>query len=300
MSDQITTAFQQQYKDTWEELVQQKGSRLRSAVRTEDQVGKSAFYDQIGSTSPRKRTIRHGDSPYIPTPHARRMCVLFDYDWGDYIDDQDKIRTLKDPTNMYVRAGAHAMGRAMDEEIIANFFGTAAAGEDGSQSLDFATDGGSVVAAGGSNLTVAKLIDAKAILDDNEAADDDEGEGEYKYEMAVTANCLKGLLKDSNNLVGSSDYNNVKALVRGEIDTFMGFRFHRINSSLMLNNGSGHRRCMAWHKSGLLLAIGKDKMARIVERPDKSFSVYAYNCMTIGATRMQGKKCVEIVCDESA
>lgn len=41
-------------------------------------------------------------------------------------------------------------------------------------------------------------------------------------------------------------------------------------------------------------------MARIEERPDKSFSTYVYYCMTIGATRLEEEKVVKIEVDESA
>ena len=63
MSFEITTAFVQQYRANIQLLSQQKGSRLRSAVREESQVGKNGFYDQIGATTARKRTERHGDTP---------------------------------------------------------------------------------------------------------------------------------------------------------------------------------------------------------------------------------------------
>tara|TARA_R100001594_G_scaffold5297_2_gene16827 strand:- start:5804 stop:5950 length:147 start_codon:yes stop_codon:yes gene_type:complete len=48
MSVQITTAMVEQYKGNVEHLVQQKGSRLRSAVGVETVVGKNAFFEQIG------------------------------------------------------------------------------------------------------------------------------------------------------------------------------------------------------------------------------------------------------------
>jgi hypothetical protein len=315
MSDQITTSFIQQYKAGWEELVQQRGSVLRDAVRVEMQEGKSSFYDQIGSVTPRERTTRHGDSPYMPTPHARRQCILKDYDWGDYVDDQDKIRTLNDPTNMYVKASAMAMGRAMDEQIINAFFDVANTGESGGNQESFSDDGGSNVVSSATvsapagetaakGLTVDKLILAKKALDNNEA---DAG---GQYHIACTATQIADLLGETDGRIVSSDYNNVKALVAGEVDTFMGFKFHRVNSNIastkwggitMTGTGAGGtgRKIMAWAEDGLLLGIGKNPTARIAERPDKAFSVYVYNSMSIGATRMQGQKCVSIECLEA-
>jgi hypothetical protein len=287
MSDQITTAFVQQYKAGLEVLYQQKGSRLRNAVRVENQSGKQSFYDQINSTAVRRRTVRHGDSPYIPTPHARRMNVLADYDWGDFIDDMDKLRTLNDPSNEYVQAAAYALGREMDQAILDAAFATANTGEEGGTPLTFSQDGGTTVPVNGTDgLTVAKLLAAKEALDDNEA-------GEDRY-VAASARQFKELLEEEK--VTSSDYAAVKALVHGEVDTYLGFKFIRVSSSLMSLSG-GDRRVVAWDKNALLLGVGKDIQAEIERRADKSFSWYAYACASFAATRMQGKGVVDILCD---
>jgi len=50
MSFQITEAFVQQYTSNVFHLSQQKGSRIRAAVRSEMQKGKRAFYDRLGPT----------------------------------------------------------------------------------------------------------------------------------------------------------------------------------------------------------------------------------------------------------
>lgn len=80
MSTQITTAFVQQYKANVYHLTQQKGSKLRRAVRVESVTGKNAYFEQIGATAARKRTTRHADTPRMETPHSRRRVALEDYD----------------------------------------------------------------------------------------------------------------------------------------------------------------------------------------------------------------------------
>lgn len=80
MSIQITTAFVEQYKANVYHLTQQKGSKLRRAVRVETVTGKNAYYEQLGSTSARLRTSRHADTPRMDTPHSRRRVSLADYD----------------------------------------------------------------------------------------------------------------------------------------------------------------------------------------------------------------------------
>ena len=53
-------------------------------------------------------------------------------------------------------------------------------------------------------------------------------------------------------------------------------------------------------EDGLALGVGKDIMARIDERSDKGYATQVYYCMSIGATRMEEEKVVQIICDESA
>ncbi len=51
---------------------------------------------------------------------------------------------------------------------------------------------------------------------------------------------------------------------------------------------------------GLLLAVNKDINGQIAPRPDKSFAMYAYACLTAGATRMEEEKVVEVACLEAS
>lgn len=286
MSAQVTTAFVQQYSANVQMLSQQMGSRLRDTVRVENMTGKNAFFDQVGVAVAQKRTTRHGDTPQMDTPHARRRVSLVDYEYADLIDDQDKVRLLIDPTSSYARAAAAAMGRAMDDEIIAAATGTAFTGETGSTSTALPSD--QQIANGGSDLTVAKLREAKKILD---LSDVDPSITRY---IAVGPEQIENLLSDTN--VTSSDFNTVKALVQGEVNQFMGFNFIMTNR---LAKSGNIRSCFAWAEDGLALAVGKDVNARIDERADKGYATQVYYCMSIGATRMEEDKVVQIDCDES-
>ena len=44
--------------------------------------------------------------------------------------------------------------------------------------------------------------------------------------------------------------------------------------------------------------MGKEPMAKIDERSDKSYATQVYYCQTLGATRMEEAKVVEIACNE--
>ena len=290
MSTQVTTAFVQQYSANVQMLSQQMGSRLRDAVRVENVVGKNAFIDQIGSATAALRTSRHADTPQMDTPHDRRRLSLADYEYADLVDDQDKVRMLIDPTSSYARAAAAAMGRAMDDVIITAATGAASTGETGSGSASLDATANSVGSASSNDgLTLAKLREAKRKMDLNDV---DPSIPRY---IAVGPKQIEDLLGDTT--VTSSDFNTVKALVQGELDTFMGFQF--IMSNRLSVDSNDIRKCFAWAEDGLTLGIGKDINARIDERADKGYATQAYYCMSIGAVRMEEDKVVQIFCDET-
>ena len=287
MSTQITTAFVNQFSSNIQMLSQQMGSLLRNAVDVETVNGEKAFFDQVGSAAAQLRTTRHADTPLIDTPHSRRMLTLADYEYADLIDDQDKVRLLVDPTSTYARAAAAAMGRAMDDVVIAAAFATASTGKDGSTSTPFDT-ANNQIAASATGLTLGKLIEAKEILD---SGDVDPSIPRY---IAVSPKQVTDLL--NNTTVTSSDYNTVKALAMGEINSFVGFQF--IVTNRLGVDGASARRVIAWAADGIKLGIGKEPTARIDERADKSYATQVYYAMTLGATRMEEKKVVEVLCAE--
>ena len=290
MSTQITTAFVQQYSANVQMLSQQMGSRLREAVRIENVVGKNAFIDQIGKATAQLRTSRHGDTPQMDTPHARRRLSLASYEYADLVDDQDKVRMLIDPTSSYAQAAAAAMGRAMDDVIITAATATAATGETGSGSASLDATANSVGSSSSNDgLTIDKLIEAKRKLD---LQDVDPSIPRY---IAVGPQQIDDLLGTTQ--VTSSDFNTVKALVQGDIDTFMGFKF--IMTNRLSVSATDVRTCFAWAEDGMALGIGKDISARIDERSDKGYATQVYYCMDIGATRMEENKVVQIFCDET-
>ena len=258
------------------------GSLLRDKVRLESVVGKNAFFDQVGSVTAQKRTSRHSDTPQIDTPHARRRVSLVDYEFADLIDDQDKVRMLIDPTSSYAQAAAFAMGRAMDDEIIAAATGTAFTGETGSTSTALPA-GQKITESGTDGLTIAKLREAKKILDLNSV------DPSITRHIIVSPKQIDDLLGTTS--VTSSDFNTVKALVQGEINTFMGFNFIVSNR---LSIASSKRSCIAYAQDGIAMGVGKDVTARIDERADKGYATQVYYCGSFGATRMEEEKVVEV------
>jgi len=312
MSNLVPVNFVNAYSSNVFHLSQQKGSRFAMHCRNEMQKGEKDFYDFIGTVSARRRTGRHSDTVYSDTPHGRRACFIDDFDHADLVDKVDKLRMIYDPENEYSIAARNAMGRSMDDVIIEAALGTAYTGKDGTIPVVLpntqkvvAFDGATTTGVG---LNVKTLRAVKKKFNQNEV---DTTELFFAY-SAEEQDSLLGQTE-----VTSADYANVKALVQGAVDSFMGFRFihsERLprpasNVTYTVTNGvygagtgtvtaSKGRRCIAWEKTGILFAKAQDIVARIDELPGKNYSVQIFTSMTIGATRMEEVKVVEVVTSE--
>ena len=138
-----------------------------------------------------------------------------DYEFADLVDDLDKVRMLVDPTSSYALAAAYAMGRAMDDAIITAALGSADTGVAGTAvALPSAQK---IVEAGTAGLTIAKLREAKEIID---LASVDPS---LPRHIIVSPKQITDLLGTTE--VTSSDFNTVKALASGDVNTFLGFNF---------------------------------------------------------------------------
>ena len=285
----ITEAMVKQFGANVEFLVQQKGSRLRSAVRVETGiVGEDAFFEQLAETAAVKKTVRNSNTPLVKSDHRRRRVSMYDFEWADLVDKQDKLKLIIDPENAYAINAAWALGRSMDDEIITAFNGLAATGKTGSTAV--ALPASQLVLPAATGLTIDKLRSTKEVLD---SADVDPDEPRF---LVCSPKQMTDLLETTE--VTSADFNTVRALVSGMLDTFMGFKFISSNR-LPANATANGRLCFAWAMNGMLLGIAQDMQTRVEERPDKSFANQVYLSMGIGTTRMQEEKVVQIDCIEA-
>lgn len=317
MSVNVNTAFVQQYSTNIQMLLQQQGSRLRSAVQNYSFQGKAAsMAEQFGQVSPVRNQSRHSDTPLISTPQDKRWIYPNDYDWADLIDNQDKLRMLIDPSGPYTMAGVWAMGRAIDDEIIAGFFNANNTGENGTTSTNtlYAYNGNSqsvaatVGAASATGLNIAKLRAAKRkLLEADLDIDNDQ------LFAVISAKQHDDLLNEAQAV--SLDYNTRPVLVDGKITQFMGFNFihsERIPGAANFNSAinpaitsadsdgsyvAGSRWMVpVFAKSGLALGMWNDIQTSVDRRPDKRNSWQVYVTGTFGGARLEEKRCVLINC----
>ena len=290
MSTQITTAFVEQYSSNVTMLAQQMGSKLRGAVDVESVRGKNAFFDQIGATSASVRSTRHGATPQVTTPHSRRRVSLADYEWADLIDDLDKVRMLTDPTSNYAKAAAAAMNRSIDDVVIAALGGSADTGVAGGTGVALPATSKFATTQQADGLTIAKLLETKYFFDNGDI------DPSIKRYFLCGPKQIQDLLATTE--VKSSDFNTVKALAQGDINSFLGFEF--IMSTRLANDSthSDDRLCFGFTQDAIKLALGADVKAKISERDDKSYATQVYYSMALGATRMEESKVFQVPCDE--
>jgi len=147
-----------------------------------------------------------------------------------------------------------------------------------------------------SNLTVAKLRAALQLFEENEAWNQDAPQFGDQLVIAVTSSQIMNLLRETE--VSSYDFNNVKALVEGKIDTFMGFKF--IRTQRLPKTEEGVRSCLAWVKSKAQFGIWNDFKVKLSVRDDMEEALQIRAKFACGATRLQEEGFVKILCDEGA
>jgi hypothetical protein len=296
MSFQITEAMVQQYGTNFRTLYQQKQSRLQPWCQMEAGiVGQSKSVERIGKAEAYDITSRHADTKYVEVPHSRRWLDLQDKGWAELVDEMDKIRLLADPTSPYAALAVMALNRAKDDIVIA-----AARGNARTNTGLIPLPATQKIAVGGTSLTLAKLLATKEILDTNEVDDDasmamDGQSAQAERVFVVNAKMLTNLYGTTE--IKSVDYNSVKALANGAIDTFLGFKFVR-SERLAYTAGVNSRFGLAWARSCVGMGVGKDIVSSIDVLPGKNYSAQIYARMSIAATRLEDEGVVEVACFE--
>jgi hypothetical protein len=295
MSQSVITHYVQQYTTNVQLLSQQKGSRLRNSVTTGQYTGKQGVpVDQFAPTVATKRTTRYPSLTPVETPTDRRWVFPADYDWNDLIDNIDKLRMLIDPMSSYVTNGTAAMSRAMDDEIIAAFFGVSKTGTDGSVNTSFPSSqqvSASEGASAATGMNVEKLKAGIQILLANEAWDPSSGD---RITCVITAKQNRNLMDEVQ--VINSDYNGEKAVVNDGFVMQWG-KVDFIHSERLPVNGSSQTRVPMYVKAGMHLGMWQDLSSDVSQRKDLAglpWQVYLYG--TFGGTRLEEKKVVELPC----
>ena len=276
LSNAFVTLFDAEVKQAY-----QAKAELVSAVRQRRGVeGSTAKFPKVGKGVATLR-IPQTDVTPLNVDFSQVTATMEDWNAAEYSDIFMQQKVNFDERQELVQVVANAIGRRQDQLIIdaLNASGT---------SLTVDND----IGGADSNLNVAKLREAKKLLDKNNVPPQDR-------HVVLHANNLASLL--SETAVTSSDFNTVKALVSGEINTYLGFTFHvlgdRTEGGLTVD-GSLDRTVLAFHKDAIGYAEGMGPKTEINYVPEKtSFLVNAM--FSAGAVAIDAEGIVDITCRES-
>ena len=277
LSNAFVTLFDAEVKQAY-----QAKAQLIAAVRQRKGVeGSTAKFPKVGKGVATLR-IPQTDVTPLNVDFSQVTATLEDWNAAEYSDIFMQQKVNFDERQELVQVVANAIGRRQDQLIIDALTAS-------STSNTVSNDIGGT----DTNLNLDKLLAAKKLLDKGNVPPQDR-------HMVIHANSLASILAEQK--LTSSDYASVKALVSGEINTFLGFTFHvlgdRTEGGLAVD-GSLDRTVWAFHKDAVGYAEGMGPKTEINYVPEKT-SFLVNSMFSAGAVAIDAEGIVQITCRESA
>lgn len=275
LSTAFVTLFDAEVKQAY-----QGQAQLRPAVRVRSGVEGSTYkFPKIGKGVAQVR-IPQSDVTPLNVTYGSVTATLSDYIAAEYSDIFMQAKVNFDERAELVKVVSGAIGRRQDQLII-----------DALVASSTSNTVASSIGGSNTNLNLDKLLAAKKLLDAKNVPMDNR-------HIFIHANNLSGLLGETK--VTSSDFNSIKALVNGELNTFLGFNFHTIGDrdegGLPLS--SGDRKVYAFHRDAIGMAEGIAPKTEINYIPEKTSFLVA-SMFSAGAVAIDAEGIVEITCDEN-
>jgi N4-gp56 family major capsid protein len=221
-------------------------------------------------------TVRVPQTDVTPlnVTYSQVSATMSDYIAAEYSDIFHQAKVNFDERRELVKVVGDAIGRRMDQLVI-----------DALNSASSPSTVGTDVGGVGTNMNLAKLLAAKKALDTKNVP----GEGRC---IVIHANGLSSLLDEQE--LTSSDFASVKALVRGEINTFLGFKFvtlgDRDEGGLPLPST---RSSFAFHRDAVGLGVSMAQKTEINYVPEKT-SFLVSSMFSAGAVSIDDEGIVKI------
>jgi hypothetical protein len=277
LSTAFVTLFDAEVKQAY-----QAEAMLRGAVRVRSGVEGSTYkFPKIGKGVAQVRVPQTDVTPLNVT-YGQVTVTLADYIAAEYSDIFMQAKVNFDERRELVQVVSKAIGRRQDQIILDALAAS-------STSLTVSNDIGGT----DTNMNVAKLRDAKKKLDAGNVPAGDR-------HIIIHANSLASMLSETS--VTSSDFNTVKALVAGEINTFLGFQFHvmgdRAEGGLPID-GSSDRTIYAFHKDAIGMAEGIAPKTEINYIAEKTSFLIA-SMFSAGAVAIDDEGIVKITARDTA
>lgn len=241
-------------------------------------VGTHTNFDLMKPVVAHRRGPPQSEIPPSAVDGDRVECTMDVWTVAQYSDIFEQTKILVDERNELAKLQVRAMRERQDQIIIDAIDAGIKATGSKAKVLDKGTTAGA--------LYVSQLLDAQEFLDDNNVP-------EGNRHVLLSAKARKGLLNEQK--VTSFDYNSIKALVNGEVNSFLGFQFHLISKSQLdgLPETNNEKDVIIFHGDAIGCATAKD-MNNEVSWETKHQSWYVVSTMKLGAVTREGVGCVRI------
>ena len=278
MAQNVTTAFVTLFESEVKQAYQAE-SVLRGTTRMRTGVaGNTVKFPKIGKGVATPRVPQTDVTPLNVT-YAQVTATMSDYIAAEYSDIFHQSHINFDERRELVEVVSKSIARRMDQIIIDALN---AASSPSTVSTDI---GGSTT-----NMNIEKLRAASKALNLKNVPSENRM-------LLMHASQLDALLGETETT--SSDFATVKALVRGEIDTFMGFRFITIGDR---DEGGvpkpSTRTCFAWHMDACGYAESMAQKTEVNYIPEKT-SFLVSSMFSAGAVAIDDEGIVKISCTEA-
>lgn len=280
----IPNYFVQQWDNSIRETAQQRDSRLLPRVTDRGMIVGDAFtINTEGTVEFEPNLVRHSDTEWSEILHAARLVSMQDFFTAIPLDRNDIPKMLVNPVTggNYMQQLMNAKNRKIDSLIYAAALGTQAL-KDGTS---VALPSGQKIAAGGTGLTKAKVIQALSLFRANEA-DDYAGEDlTILYNSVAMGEILSDTTLTNNQFLAG------QMLQSGKVaQNWLGFTWIPYEK---LNNVSGTYSTVAFAKSGIEFGKGFEE-GDVSKRPDKKNLWQVSMAASYGAGREDEAKVVQI------
>ena len=277
LSNAFVTLFDAEVKQAYQGKAQLVGAvRQRRGVE-----GSTVKFPKVGRGVATARITQTDVTP-MNVGFSQVTCTLADWNAAEYSDIFSQQKINFDERQELAQVVGSAIGRRQDQLILDALSAS-------STSLTVANS----IGGANTNMNVAKLREAAKLLNKSNVPMD----GRH---IIIHANSLAAMLSETS--VTSSDFNTVKALVQGEINTFLGFMFHvlgdRSEGGLPID-GSNDRTIYAFHQAAVGYAEGIAPRTEINYVAEKtSFLVNAL--FSAGAIAIDDEGIVKITARDTA
>ena len=277
MAQNVTTAFVTLFESEVKQAYQSE-ALLRGTMRSRTGVqGNTVKFPKIGKGVATPR-INQTDVTPLNVTYSQVTANMSDFIAAEYSDIFHQTHINFDERRELVQVVSKAIARRMDQICI--------------DALDAASSPSTVattVGGSGTNMNIEKLRAAAKAMNENNVP----AEGRY---LLMHASQLDALLGETE--ITSSDFATVKALVRGEVSSFMGFEILTMGDR---DEGGipkpSTRTCFAWHRDSMGYAESMAQKSEVNYIPEKT-SFLVSSMFSAGAVAIDDEGIVKISCTE--